>query len=97
VLAETRAETIVMGCTIVAACYQRYLMQRKTQPDVAIVNPNLLAIKMAESLADLKRAGAYRMARGGYYGQPAGPYRQEFEQQRGHVARSLGLETPAAE
>ncbi len=43
VLAETRAEVIVMGCTIVAACYQRYLMKQKGKPEVAIVNPNLLA------------------------------------------------------
>ena len=31
VLAETRAEVIVMGCTIVAACYQRYLMTAEGQ------------------------------------------------------------------
>ena len=94
VLAETRAEVIVMGCTIVAACYQRYLMTQKTKPDVAIVNPNLLALKMAEGLADLKRAGIYQLARGGYYEQPQGPYRREFEEQRLEVARALRLNDP---
>src|SRR5258705_10366897 len=82
VLAETRAEVIVMGCTIVAACYQRYLMTQKTKPDVAIVNPNLLALKMAEGLADLKRAGIYHLARGGFYEPPQGHYREEIEEQR---------------
>ena len=96
VLAETRAEVTVMGCTIVAACYQRFLMTRKAKPEVAIVNPNLLALKMAEGLADLKRSGVYHLARDGYYEQPAGPYREEFEQQRRHVARSLALRSRSA-
>jgi allantoin racemase len=91
VLEETRADLVVMGCTIVAACYQRYLMTQKSRPEVAIVNPNLLALKMAESLADLKRKGAYHVARRGYYEQPKGPYREEFERERRNVAKALGL------
>ena len=97
VLAETRAEMIVMGCTIVAACYQRFLMRQKGKPEVAIVNPNLLALKMAEGLADLKRGGLYHLARSGFYEQPQGLYREEFEQQRRHMAQSLGLGKAAAE
>jgi allantoin racemase len=97
VLAETRAEVIVMGCTIIAACHQRYTMKQKGKPEVAIVNPNLLALKMAEGLADLKRGGFYHLARSGFYEQPQGLYRQEFEQQRRHVAQSLGLGKAAAE
>jgi allantoin racemase len=89
VLSETRAETIIMGCTIVAACHQRYLMTQKAKPEVTIVNPNLLALKMAESLADLKKAGVYQMARVGYYEQPRGLYRKEFEEQRQQQARAL--------
>jgi allantoin racemase len=87
----------VMGCTIVAACYQRYLMQQKGKPEVAIVNPNLLALKMAEGLADLKQGGIYHLARGGFYEQPKGAYRQEFEQQRRHMVQALGLGKAAAE
>jgi len=86
-----------MGCTIVAACYQRFLMRQKGKPEVAIVNPNLLALKMAEGLADLKRGGLYHLARSGFYEQPQGLYRQEFEQQRRHMAQSLGLGKAAAE
>jgi allantoin racemase len=97
VLAETRAEVVIMGCTIVAACYQRYLMTQKAKPDVAIVNPNLLALKMAESLADLNRAGVYHLARGGFYEQPQGLYREEFEQQRRQIAAALKLNEPAVE
>jgi allantoin racemase len=91
VLEETRAEVVVMGCTIVAACYQRHLMQQKSKPDIAIVNPNLLALKMAEGLADLKRKGVYHLTRAGYYEQPTGLYREEFERERRKVASALGL------
>ena len=86
-----------MGCTIVAACYQRYLMKQKGKPEVAIVNPNLLALKMAEGLADLKQGGIYHLARSGFYEQPKGAYRQEFEQQRRHMVQALGLGKAAAE
>jgi allantoin racemase len=91
VLAETRAEVVIMGCTIVAACYQRYLLTQKARPGIAIVNPNLLALKMAESLADLKQKGVYQLARGGYYEQPKGLYKAEFERERRQVAEALGL------
>jgi hypothetical protein len=49
---------------------------------------------MAESLADLKQAGIYRLAREGYYEQPHGHYRKEFEEQRREVARALRLNDP---
>jgi allantoin racemase len=91
VLNETRAEVVIMGCTIVAACYQRYLLTTGEKPDVAIVNPNLLALKMAESLADLSRKGVYQMARGGYYEQPKGSYLDEFRRERAKVAEALGM------
>jgi allantoin racemase len=91
VLAETRAEVVIMGCTIVAACYQRYLMTQKARPEVTIVNPNLLALKMAESLADLKQKGVYQLARVGYYEQPKGLYKSEFERERARMADVLGL------
>jgi allantoin racemase len=50
ILEEMRAEAIIMGCTIVAGCYQRYLMRTGETGGVTIVNPNLLALKMAEGL-----------------------------------------------
>lgn len=93
IMAETRAEVIVMGCTIVAACYQRYVMRTNAAPEVVILNPNLMALKMAESLADLKRQGLYTLARSGYYEKPKGHYRDQFLQQRRQVAQALGLST----
>jgi allantoin racemase len=91
VLAETRAEAIVMGCTIVAACYQRYVMRNNATPELVILNPNLLALKMAEGLADLKRQGLYALARNGFYEKPKGHYREQFLQQRRQTAQALGL------
>ncbi len=91
VLAETRAEAIVMGCTIVAACYQRYVMRNNAAPELVILNPNLMALKMAEGLADLKRQGLYALARSGFYEKPQGHYREQFLQQRQHTAQALGL------
>jgi allantoin racemase len=61
---------------------------------VVILNPNLMALKMAESLADLKRQGLYTLARSGYYEKPKGHYRDQFLQQRRQVAQALGLSIP---
>ena len=77
VIKETNAEVIVMGCTIVAACYQRYLMAGNAAPDVTIINPNLMALKMAELMAGLKQKGGHQMARSGYYEKPSGHYAEE--------------------
>ncbi|MEZ5775867.1 MAG: aspartate/glutamate racemase family protein [Hyphomicrobiaceae bacterium] len=75
VLAEANAEVVLMGCTIIAACYQRYLMRGNAPPDVTIVNPNLMALKMAEMLAGLRQKGGHQIARQGYYEKPKGHYR----------------------
>jgi allantoin racemase len=70
ILADDRSEVIVLGCTIVAACYEQAILGgRADLADLAIVNPNLLAVKLAELLADLRAAGQYRISRTGYYQQ----------------------------
>ncbi len=94
VLEETRAETIVMGCTIVAACFQRHLLGGGVRPEFPILNPNLLALKMAEPLADLRQRGSLHMARTGYYEQPKGHYREQFLEARRRTAKALGLGAP---
>ncbi|MGO4567988.1 aspartate/glutamate racemase family protein [Rhizobium sp. 2YAF20] len=76
------AETVIMGCTIIAAIYQEYLMEGGKPADVPILNPNLMALKMAEGLADLHRKGAYTLARSGYYMKPTGHYEEEFKRAR---------------
>jgi allantoin racemase len=89
ILQDMRAEAIIMGCTIVAGCYQRYLMRTGETGGVSIVNPNLLALKMAEGLADLHQKGAYTLARVGFYEKPSGHYREQFLTERRKVAATL--------
>jgi len=68
VMEESKAETVIIGCTIVSACYELGVMDpANALPPRSVINPNLMAVKMAETLADLSRAGRYRISRGGYY------------------------------
>lgn len=89
VVKETNAETIVMGCTIIAACYQRYMMRGNEAPDVTILNPNLMALKMAELQADLKQKGAYQIARSGYYEKPSGHHGIEHIKARKQFQKAI--------
>jgi allantoin racemase len=91
VVGETGADTILMGCTVVAACYQKFLMGGGEPPDVAIVNPNLMALKVGETLADLKQKGGYRISRAGYYEKPKGHFAVESKKARAHLARALNI------
>lgn len=91
VVKETHADTILMGCTIVAACYQQYLMNGGERPPIAIVNPNLMALKVAETLADLKQKGGYQISRAGYYEKPGGHYESEFRKARASFAAAMKL------
>jgi allantoin racemase len=76
------AECVIMGCTIIAAIYQEHLMEGGTPSEVPIVNPNLIALKVAEGLADLHRNGGYHLARSGFYQKPTGHYLAEFNRAR---------------
>ena len=80
--AKFGAETVIMGCTIIAAIYQEYLMEGGEPSPVPILNPNLLALKMAEGLADLHRKGGYFLARSGFYMKPTGHFETEFHRAR---------------
>ena len=64
---EDRAEAVVLGCTIIAACYERAVLSGADLGDVAIINPNVMAVKVAELFADLSAVGQYRISRTGYY------------------------------
>ena len=62
------AETVILGCTIIAACYERQALAGDPALEpAAIINPNLMAVKVAELLGDLRAAGQYRISRSGYY------------------------------
>lgn len=61
-----QSEVVILGCTIIAGCLERACLAGRYR-DVPVINPNLAALKMAESLADLKRLGKYNLSRSGYY------------------------------
>lgn len=68
VLDEHRAEVAILGCTIIAACLERAILDgNRALADAPIINPNLMAVKTAEMLADLRAVGQYRISRRGYY------------------------------
>ena len=68
VMEADRAEAVVLGCTIIAACYERAVLNGAHElAAAAIINPNLMAVKVAELFADLRAAGQYRISRRGYY------------------------------
>ena len=64
---EDGSEAVVLGCTIIAACYERAVLTGAELGDLAIVNPNVMAVKVAELFADLRAVGQYRISRAGYY------------------------------
>ena len=68
VMERDGAEAVVLGCTIVSACYERAVLRGVDGVgSLAIINPNLMAVKVAEMLADLRAVGQYRLSRRGYY------------------------------
>jgi allantoin racemase len=67
VMRTSGAETVVIGCTIVSACYELAALERADLAALSVVNPNLLAVKLAELFVDLRASGQYRMSRNGYY------------------------------
>lgn len=67
---RTGAEAVILNCTIIAASYQKYLMDGGEPAPFPILNPNLMALSMAETLANLHQKGSYHVSRLGYYGRP---------------------------
>jgi allantoin racemase len=66
-LDEDGAEVAILGCTIIAGCLEHEIRRTGEHADVPILNPNLLALKAAETLADLFRNGKYAISRRGFY------------------------------
>lgn len=66
-MAETGAERVIVGCAIVSGCYE---LTARNNPDVhalSVIDPSVIALKRAETLADLNPAAQYRIARTGQY------------------------------
>lgn len=69
VMAATGAETVAIGCTIVAACFEHAVLQGDEElAQLSVINPNVMAVKVAEMFADLHSTRQYRISRAGYYG-----------------------------
>jgi hypothetical protein len=66
-LREDTSEVVILGCTIIGGCLEREIMTTGRHRELPILNPNLLALKAAESLADLHRMGKYQISRLGFY------------------------------
>ena len=66
-LHEDTSEVVILGCTIIGGCLEREIMTTGRHRELPILNPNLLALKAAESLADLHRIGKYQISRIGFY------------------------------
>jgi allantoin racemase len=81
-LQDDDADLVVLGCTIIAACLTQHTQATGEYADVPVVNPNLLALKSAEMLADLRQRGEYRLSRRGYYEKQVTRDAEEFEQIR---------------
>jgi allantoin racemase len=68
VMARTGAETVALGCTIVAASYELAVMNGDARlAEISVINPNAMAVKLAEMFADLRATKQYRISRVGYY------------------------------
>lgn len=76
---EDAADVVVLGCTIIAACFTQHLRDTGEFREVAIMNPNVMALKSAEMLADLQQRGEYRLSRRGYYERQTSRSPEEFE------------------
>jgi allantoin racemase len=81
-LEEDRADLAILGCTIVAACLTQHIRDTGEFREVPIVNPNVLALKSAETLADLWQRGEYRISRRNYYEKQTARDPAEFEEIR---------------
>ena len=87
VLDSSGAEAAILACTIISASTEKWLRDTQATRDLTILNPNTMALKMAESLADLKCQGLYNISRRGYYEKPQQHNAQEFAEVRAKYGR----------
>jgi allantoin racemase len=87
VLEASGAEAAILACTIISASTEKWLRDNRAPRDLTILNPNTMALKMAESLGDLKRQGLYNISRSGYYQKPQQRNAQEFASVRASYGR----------
>lgn len=81
-LEEDRSEVVILGCTIIGGCLEAHMAATGQYRDLPVLNPNLLAVKTAELLGDLHRAGQYKLSRRGYYQKQSQRDPDEFAETR---------------
>jgi allantoin racemase len=81
-LEEDGSEVAILGCTIIGGCLEGQIRETGEYGDLPILNPNLLALKTAETLADLHIQGKYTISRKGYYQKQAQHDPNEFADYR---------------
>jgi allantoin racemase len=67
VMEDKGAEAVILACTIISACTEKWLIDTKASRELTVLNPNTMALKMAETLGDLKKKGLYNINRSGFY------------------------------
>ncbi len=94
-LREDQAEVVILGCTIIGGCLEREIMTTGRHRELPILNPNLLALKAAETLADLHRHGKYSISRVGLYQrhEQHDPAEAEEVRRRWHLADRGAVES----
>lgn len=88
VLEATGAEAAILGCTIIAAATEKWLRDQRAARDLTMLNPNIMALKMAESTAHLKASGIYNINRAGYYQKPQQRDANEFAMVRARFGKA---------
>jgi allantoin racemase len=94
-LEEDAADLAILGCTIIAACLTQHTRTTGEFGDVPVVNPNVLALKSAEALADLRQRGEYRLSRRNYYEKQTARDPAEFEEIRTRYRLTRTEEDPS--
>ena len=91
VMRTTGAETVVIGCTIVSACYELAVLRGDADlAALSVINPNVMAVKLAEMFADLAATKQYRISRVGYYQQHTSHDAEEAQEIMGLLERPVG-------
>ena len=67
VMKTTGAETVIIGCTLVSGYYEQAARTDERLQALSVINPNVVALKQAECLADMNALGQYRISRKAYY------------------------------
>ena len=96
-LPRTTPTLVILGCTIIAACVTQTSQATGQYRDVPIVNPNLLALKSAEALADLWQRGEFHVSRRNFYEKQAAHDAAEFEDVKRRYASSPSAATAGSD